>query len=125
MRNEVAAEGVASFDMVDWATQLRKGLLEMVVLVTIARDGEAYGYRIVEKLAHLPGLELSESTVYPMLSRLAKDRLLAVRNEPSPAGPPRRYYRLTPLGARRLGEMQHTWKLVSQSVAALIEGGVS
>lgn len=125
MRNEVAAEGVAGFDMVDWATQLRKGLLEMVVLANIARDGETYGYAIVEKLSRLPGLELSESTVYPMLSRLAKDRLLAVRNEPSPAGPPRRYYRLTPLGVRRLGEMQSTWKLVSQSVAAFTEGGAS
>ena len=125
MRYEVAAEGVAGFDMVDWATQLRKGLLEMVVLATIAREGEAYGYRIVETLSRLPGLELSESTVYPMLSRLSKDRLLAVRSEPSPAGPPRRYYRLTALGVRRLGEMQHTWKLVSQSVAAMIEGGAS
>jgi len=125
MQYEVAAEGVAGFDMVDWATQLRKGLLEMVVLATIAREGEAYGYRIVETLSRLPGLELSESTVYPMLSRLSKDRLLAVRSEPSPAGPPRRYYRLTPLGVRRLGEMQHTWKLVSQSVAAMIEGGAS
>lgn len=123
MQYEVAAEGTASFDMVDWATQLRKGLLEMVVLATIARDGEAYGYSILEKLSLLPGLELSESTVYPMLSRLAKDRLLAVRNEPSPAGPPRRYYRLTALGVRRLDQMQHTWTLVSQSVAATINGG--
>lgn len=111
--------------MVDWATQLRKGLLEMVVLATIEREREAYGYRILEKLSRLPGLELSESTVYPMLSRLAKDRLLSVRNEPSPAGPPRRYYRLTALGVRRLGEMKHTWKLVSQSVAEMIEGGES
>jgi PadR family transcriptional regulator PadR len=111
--------------MVDWAGQLRKGLLEMVVLATIAREGEAYGYGIVEKLARLPGLELSESTVYPMLSRLAKDRLLAVRNEPSPAGPPRRYYRLTPLGVRRLGEMRSVWTLVSESVASTIEGGES
>src|SRR5688500_3726613 len=123
MRYDVAAEGAASFDMVDWATQLRKGLLEMVVLATIARDGEAYGYSILEKLSRLPGLELSESTVYPMLSRLAKERLLSVRSEPSPSGPPRRYYRLTALGDRRLGEMQHTWKLVSESVAATIEGG--
>ena len=70
----------------------------MVVIGTIAKEGEAYGYGIVEKLSRLPGLELSESTVYPMLARLAKERLLAIRNEPSPAGPPRRYYRLTPLG---------------------------
>jgi PadR family transcriptional regulator PadR len=125
MRYDVAAGGTAGFDMVDWATQLRKGLLEMVVLATIEREREAYGYRILEKLSRLPGLELSESTVYPMLSRLAKDRLLSVRNEPSPAGPPRRYYRLTALGVRRLGEMKHTWKLVSQSVAEMIEGGES
>src|SRR6188508_674452 len=125
MRREVVTEGAAGFDMVDWAGQLRKGLLEMVVVGTIAKEGEAYGYGIVEKLSRLPGLELSESTVYPMLARLAKERLLAIRNEPSPAGPPRRYYRLTPLGERRLAEMRNVWKLVSRSVASTIEGGES
>ena len=82
-----------------WETQFRKGLVELAVLATIAR-GETYGYRIVEQLGGLEGLELTESTVYPVLTRLARDGFLAIRTEPSPAGPPRRYYRLTTDGER-------------------------
>ena len=77
-----------------WETQLRKGLVELAVLATIARR-ETYGYRIVEELGRLEGLEFTESTVYPVLTRLARDGFLAIRTEPSPAGPMRRYYRLT------------------------------
>ena len=51
-----------------WETQLRKGLAELAVLAAIGR-GETYGYRIVEQLQKLEGLELTESTVYPVLTR--------------------------------------------------------
>src|SRR4051794_20596556 len=104
-----------------WETQFRKGLVELAVLASIAR-GETYGYRIVEGLRRLVGLELTESTVYPVLTRLARDGSLAVRTEASPAGPARRYYRLTPEGQRRLRQMAESWKTVSHSLAALLEG---
>ena len=61
--------------MSQWETQLRKGLVELAVLATIAR-GETYGYRIVEQLQKLEGLQFTESTVYPVLTRLASERLL-------------------------------------------------
>ncbi len=54
-----------------WETQLRKGLVDLAVLATIAR-GETYGYRIVEQLGVLDGLAFTESTVYPVLTRLAR-----------------------------------------------------
>ncbi len=74
-----------------WETQVRKGVVELAALATLAR-GESYGYRVVEQLRGLRGLErISESTVYPLLTRLAREGLLAVRAEPSPAGPVRRY----------------------------------
>jgi PadR family transcriptional regulator, regulatory protein PadR len=104
-----------------WETQLRKGVAELAVLASIGQ-GETYGYRIVEQLERLEGLELTESTVYPVLARLARDRFLAVRIEDSPAGPTRRYYRLTPEGHRRLREMATGWRTVSSSVSTLIEG---
>ena len=53
-----------------WETQLRKGVVELAILAAIGR-GETYGYRIVEQLKGLEGLELTESTVYPVLTRLA------------------------------------------------------
>ena len=93
----------------------------MAILAVIARE-EIYGYRIVERLQGLEGLALSESTVYPVLTRLTRDGLLAVRTEASPAGPTRRYYRLTATGRRRLGGLTETWQAVSSSLATLLEG---
>ena len=104
-----------------WETQLRKGVVELAILAAIRR-GETYGYRIVEQLKGLEGLELTESTVYPVLTRLASDRFLAVRTAESPSGPTRRYYRLTPEGERRLRQLAESWRTVSQSLTALIEG---
>jgi PadR family transcriptional regulator PadR len=108
--------------MNQWETQLRKGVVELAVLATIAR-GETYGYRIVEQLQTIAGLEFTESTIYPVLTRLARDGALAVRTEPSPAGPPRRYYRLTAEGNRQFVQMSECWRKVSGSLSGLLEGG--
>jgi PadR family transcriptional regulator PadR len=108
-------------DMTPWETQLRKGLAELAVLAVIARE-EAYGYRIVERLRGLDGLALSESTVYPILTRLAREGLLAVRTEASPSGPTRRYYRLNEEGQRRLRDLAESWSRVSGSLTAMLEG---
>ncbi len=105
-----------------WETQLRKGLVELAVMATMTR-GEAYGYGIVESLRGLEGLEFTESTVYPVLARLAREGFLAIRAERSPNGPMRRYYRLTPDGKRRYEEMTTSWRSVSASLNRLIEGG--
>lgn len=105
-----------------WETQLRKGVVELAVLATLAR-GESYGYRVVEQLRPLGGLELTESTVYPVLTRLARDGLLAVRAEPSPAGPTRRYYRLTDAGAHRLAQMAGAWRATAASLSTLLDEG--
>jgi PadR family transcriptional regulator, regulatory protein PadR len=104
-----------------WETQLRKGLVELAVLAAIGR-GETYGYRIVEQLQKLEGLALTESTVYPVLTRLARDGFLAIRAEVSPSGPTRRYYRLTAEGQGRLRQLATSWRTVSQSLSILMEG---
>jgi PadR family transcriptional regulator PadR len=104
-----------------WETQLRKGVVELAVLATVAR-GETYGYRVVEQLHALDGLALTESTVYPVLTRLARDGFLAIRTEASPAGPPRRYYRLTDDGRNRFRQMAEGFRTVSRSLSGLLEG---
>lgn len=101
-----------------WISQLRKGLVELLVLAALKRQ-ELYGYQLLQKLAALDGLALTESTLYPVLGRLADDRLLAVRQVPSPAGPPRRYYHLTAAGQKRLAEMLAHWRQVNASIDAL------
>lgn len=105
-----------------WETQVRRGVVELAVLAAVAR-GETYGYRVVEQLGALPGLSLTESTVYPALTRLAREGMLAVRVEPSPSGPPRRYYRLTDDGRGRLGRMADSWRSLTESLNLLLESG--
>lgn len=105
-----------------WETQLRKGVVELAVLAAIARR-ETYGYRIVEDLRALPGLEFTESTVYPVLTRLAGEGLVLVRAESSATGPTRRYYRLTAAGTRRFEDMRAEWTRVTGSLQGLLEGG--
>jgi PadR family transcriptional regulator PadR len=107
-----------------WITQFRKGLVELCIMAAL-RDEEAYGYQIVERLGGIPGLEVTESTVYPVLARLARDRLVTVRTAASPAGPPRRYYRLSEAGRRRLQEMIGHWQAIQNSVNQLVQGAPS
>jgi len=104
-----------------WVSQLRKGLVELCVMGALD-NGEAYGYQILQRLGRAPNLAITESTVYPILARLAKERLLEVRTAPSPAGPPRRYYRLTAGGRRRLDEMRRYWADLSGAVDDLVSG---
>ena len=103
-----------------WPAQMRKGLVEPCVLAAL-RDGEAYGYQILQRLGSAESLGISESTVYPVLARLAADGLVRVREAPSPAGPPRRYYRITWLGEARLAEMTASWRQVASVVNDLLK----
>jgi PadR family transcriptional regulator PadR len=107
--------------MAAWTAQLRKGVLEMGVLASLAR-GEAYGYEILRRLADRDGqLAITESTLYPLLARLAKERLIEGRAASSPAGPPRRYYRLTDRGRARLSEMAKEWQALAHAINDLLE----
>ena len=108
--------------MRSWVAQLRKGLVELCVMAAL-RQGEAYGYQILQRLGQVEGLAVTESTVYPILARLARDDgLVKVRAAPSPAGPPRRYYRLTALGRSRLREMTGHWQDIQLAVDQLLGG---
>jgi PadR family transcriptional regulator PadR len=88
-----------------WTVQVRKGLIEVLVLNALRSAGEAYGYDLVRSLAGHPGGDLGEGTLYPLLSRLRLQGLVATRLVESDAGPARKYYRLTPAGERTLDAM--------------------
>jgi PadR family transcriptional regulator PadR len=107
-------------DVDQWSTQLRKGLAELCVLAAVHRLGETYGYQLVQFLAEHDGLALTESTVYPLLARLAREGQLSVSSRSSPSGPPRRYYRMTPAGERSLKTMFQHWMAVGESIQRII-----
>jgi len=106
--------------MRSWVSQLRKGLVELSIMAAL-KDGEAYGYQILQRLAEQDELATTESTVYPILARLAQEEMVKVRAAPSPAGPPRRYYRLTALGRARLREMNTYWRGIVAAVDGLLQ----
>ena len=108
-------------DMNAWATEIRRGIVEMCVL-SVLREEEGYGYEIIERLRSQADLELTESTIYPLLARLSKDGLLLIRVAKSPRGPQRRYYRLTSEGNRRLAQIIEHWESLNQSVSKLLKG---
>src|SRR5579883_1097328 len=100
-------------------TQLRKGVLEFCVLALIG-EGERYSFEIVHGLSQADGLVTTEGTLYPMLSRLRKEGVVATTWRESSSGPPRRYYRLTSRGRSRLGAFAAEWTRFRDSVDNLL-----
>jgi PadR family transcriptional regulator, regulatory protein PadR len=114
-----------SLDFEQWSTQLRKGLAELCVLAAVHQLKEAYGYQLVQFLTDHDGLQLTESTVYPLLARLAREGHLSVTSTPSPSGPPRRYYKITSLGKRSLDAMLQHWDAVGSSIQKIVHPALS
>lgn len=93
----------------NWATQLRKGMLELLILNAIG-NSRLYGYDLVRRLRQIPGLMIGEGTVYPILSRLKREGFLRTTLEESSEGPARKYYELTGSGRRILTQMNAHWR---------------
>jgi PadR family transcriptional regulator PadR len=105
-----------SFD--NWMTQLRKGLLELAILNTIA-PAPLYGYDIVRRLSDVDHLVITEGTVYPILSRLKNSGLVETYIEESQEGPARKYYRLTGRGRDDLHRMNQHWDSLHHAIGGL------
>ncbi len=98
---------------------MRKGVLEFCVLSLLA-GREAYASDLIDKLK-ASHLIVVEGTLYPLLTRLKNDGLLTYRWEESRSGPPRKYYRLTPLGQSYLQELEKVWKDLVLSVENIMQ----
>ena len=107
----------------NWTVQVRKGLLELCILNALASATERYGYDLVKTLVNLPGLGVSEGTIYPLLSRLRVQGLVSTRLEESPEGPARKYYALTAKGRRVTALMNEHLDLLTRGARQLREQG--
>ena len=94
------------------------GLLDACVLAIVSRD-DTYGYKLTQELNQ--AVELSESTLYPVLRRLQKDNLLDTY-ERSHDGRNRRYYRITADGKKKHGQYAAAWKNFKRSMDKIILG---
>ena len=90
--------------------QMKRGLLDVCVLAAIKNE-ESYGYQIIKDMK--PYVEISESTLYPILRRLEASEMLTVRSAEH-NGRLRKYYRITPAGLARLQEFQQEWAQMEQ-----------
>src|SRR3954447_26243188 len=100
-------------------SQLRRGALEYCVLALL-RDEERYGFELVRLLSELDGMVTSEGTIYPLLSRLLRERLVATTWRESESGPPRRYYGLTADGRSALAQFTGEWARFRDAVDTLL-----
>ncbi|SHH37446.1 transcriptional regulator, PadR family [Clostridium collagenovorans DSM 3089] len=102
-------------------TQILKGLLEGCIL-KIVSENETYGYEICEKLIEYGFEAISESSVYPILIRLEKKKLLYSVMKKSPLGPMRKYYYLTDEGGEELKAFTVSWGKIKKNVDSVLEG---
>jgi PadR family transcriptional regulator PadR len=93
---------------------MRKGVLEYCILSVLSQE-ELYPPDIITKLKDAK-LIVVEGTLYPLLTRLKDAGFLTYRWEESRSGPPRKYYKLTPVGQKFLNELDETWDDLAQAV---------
>jgi PadR family transcriptional regulator PadR len=94
--------------------QMRKGVLEFCILSIISQD-EVYPSDIIAKMKEAK-LMVVEGTLYPLLTRLKNQGLLSYTWKESTGGPPRKYYKLTPLGEEFLAALRTTWNELVEAV---------
>ena len=96
-------------------------LLDAIVLAVVSKEAEGtYGYKITQDVRQV--LQVSESTLYPVLRRLQKDDCLETYDQEY-AGRNRRYYKVTEKGMAQLNLYRSEWKNYSGKISRLFEGG--
>ena len=88
--------------------QIKKGVLDACVLYAL-KDGESYGYKIITDLKDI--IEVSESTLYPILKRLESSGALETYSKEF-NGRLRRYYTLTDTGRKKLAEYRQDFEAI-------------
>jgi PadR family transcriptional regulator PadR len=99
--------------------QLKKGALELCVLALLSQH-DSYAYEIASRLADAIGM--GEGTIYPLMRRLQSDGLVETYLVESPAGPSRKYYRLTEAGVASFASQKSAWASFSQAVNDIVGG---
>ena len=95
-------------------------LLDAIVLAVVSKEEEGtYGYKVTQDVRR--AIDISESTLYPVLRRLQKNEYLVVYDVEC-GGRNRRYYKLTKAGAVKLKEYQIEWKDYSSKISNFLSG---
>jgi PadR family transcriptional regulator, regulatory protein PadR len=103
-----------------WQEQLRRGSLDLAILLTVSA-GPRYGLAIIQHLEDFTDLVVTEGTIYPILGRLTREGLLEAEWVEGEAPHPRKYYKLTRQGARRLTNMKAEWRAFAEKIGRLMD----
>jgi PadR family transcriptional regulator PadR len=103
----------------NWQEQLRRGGLELAILLTVATSPR-YGLAIIRHLEEYTDLVVTEGTIYPILARLTRDGVLEARWVADEGPHPRKYYRLTSKGHRDLERMTAHWETFTAKIDRLV-----
>ncbi|OAB27823.1 PadR family transcriptional regulator [Paenibacillus macquariensis subsp. defensor] len=106
--------------MLENLTEMLKGVLEGCVLEIISRE-ETYGYEITRRLNALGFTDVVEGTVYTILIRLEKNKLVEITKKPSDMGPPRKFFAINDAGREELRKFWGKWEFVSSKMNELKE----
>ncbi len=98
--------------------QLTAPLLDACVLGIVAEE-DSYGYTLTQKMQEL--VDISESTLYPVLRRLQKENYLTTYDKPF-QGRNRRYYKVTPDGLKQLEYYRSEWINYKEKIDILLKG---
>lgn len=98
--------------------QLKRGLLDVCVLAAIKHE-DSYGYQIIKDMK--PYVDISESTLYPILRRLEGAKLLTVRSAEH-NGRLRKYYHITPAGLERIAAFKQEWNEIISIYQFVVRG---
>ncbi|MEX3747395.1 MULTISPECIES: PadR family transcriptional regulator [Lysinibacillus] len=99
--------------------QLGSALLDACVLAIVEKE-DAYGYSLTQQVQSV--MDISESTLYPVLRRLQKANYLTTYDQPY-QGRNRRYYQITEQGRIRLLELLKEWQLYKENIDCVLLGG--
>lgn len=106
--------------MLENLTEMLKGVLEGCVL-EIINHKETYGYEITRRLNALGFTDVVDGTVYTILIRLEKSKLVEITKKPSDMGPPRKFFVLNDAGREELQRFWEKWEFVSSKITELKE----
>jgi DNA-binding PadR family transcriptional regulator len=91
------------------------------LVLAILGEGESYGYAIIKRVAEVSGGELqwTDGMIYPLLHRLERNGLVKAVWGKSETGRRRKYYRLTPAGAKHLARQRRQWRTVDLALRGI------
>lgn len=98
---------------------INSNLLDALVLAVL-KNGDTYGYVLTQRAKEL--MDISDSTLYPVLRRLQKDGSLSTYDVPF-QGRNRRYYSITDRGKENLSQYIEEWNSYKQTVEKVLTGG--